>query len=211
MIKIKNLTHYYNKDKAIDDISLNINNGQFICFIGESGSGKSTLLSILSTLLKPTSGDVCFNNLNYTDIQNIDKFRKENIGFIFQFHYLINYLTVKENIKLANKKVKDEEIKNLLSTLGIKSLIDKYPNEISGGQRQRVAIARALINNPKVIFADEPTGNLDSNNSLKVFELFKELSEKGTTIIVATHDKNLAKMANKIYELKDGKVDGKII
>lgn len=211
MIKIKNLTHYYNKDKAIDDISLNINNGEFISFIGESGSGKSTLLSILSTLLKPTSGDVYFNNLNYTDILNIDKFRKENIGFIFQFHYLINYLTVKENIKLANKKVKDVEIKNLLSTLGIENLIDKYPNEISGGQRQRVAIARALINNPKVIFADEPTGNLDSNNSLKVFELLKELSEKGTTIIVATHDKNLAKMANKIYELKDGKIDGKII
>ena len=211
MIKIKNLTHYYNKDKALDNINLEINNSEFICFIGESGSGKSTLLSILSTLLKPTSGDVCFNNLNYKDIQNIDKFRKENIGFIFQFHYLINYLTVKENIKLANKKAKDEEIKTLLSTLGIENLIDKYPNEISGGQRQRVAIARALINNPKVIFADEPTGNLDSNNSLKVFELFKELSKKGTTIIVATHDKNLAKIANKIYELKDGKIDGKII
>ena len=211
MNKKKNLTHYYNKDKALDDINLEINNSEFICFIGESGSGKSTLLSILSTLLKPTSGDVCFNNLNYKDIQNIDKFRKENIGFIFQFHYLINYLTVKENIKLANKKAKEEEIKTLLSTLGIENLIDKYPNEISGGQRQRVAIARALINNPKVIFADEPTGNLDSNNSLKVFELFKELSKKGTTIIVATHDKNLAKIANKIYELKDGKIDGKII
>ena len=211
MIKIKNLTHYYNKDKALDDINLEINNSEFICFIGESGSGKSTLLSILSTLLKPTSADVYFNNLNYKDIQNIDKFRKENIGFIFQFHYLINYLTVKENIKLANKNCKDEEIKTLLSTLGIENLIDKYPNEISGGQRQRVAIARALINNPKVIFADEPTGNLDSNNSLKVFELFKELSKKGTTIIVATHDKNLAKIANKIYELKDGKIDGKII
>ena len=211
MIKIKNLTHYYNKDKALDNINLEINNSEFICFIGESGSGKSTLLSILSTLLKPTSADVYFNNLNYKDIQNIDKFRKENIGFIFQFHYLINYLTVKENIKLANKKAKDEEIKTLLSTLGIENLIDKYPNEISGGQRQRVAIARALINNPKVIFADEPTGNLDSNNSLKVFELFKELSEKGTTIIVATHDKDLAQMANKIYELKDGKVDGTII
>ena len=211
MIKIKNLTHYYNKDKALDNINLEINNSEFICFIGESGSGKSTLLSILSTLLKPTSADVYFNNLNYKDIQNIDKFRKENIGFIFQFHYLINYLTVKENIKLANKKAKDDEIKTLLSTLGIENLIDKYPNEISGGQRQRVAIARALINNPKVIFADEPTGNLDSNNSLKVFELFKELSKKGTTIIVATHDKNLAQMANKIYELKDGKIDGKII
>lgn len=211
MIKVTNLTHYYNKDKALDNINLEINNSEFICFIGESGSGKSTLLSILSTLLKPTSADVYFNNLNYKDIVNIDKFRKENIGFIFQFHYLINYLTVKENIKLANKKAKDEEIKTLLSTLGIQNLIDKYPNEISGGQRQRVAITRALINNPKIIFADEPTGNLDSKNSLKVFELFKELSKKGTTIIVATHDKNLAQMANKIYELKDGEIDEKII
>ena len=206
MIKIKNLTHYYNKDKALDDINLEINNSEFICFIGESGSGKSTLLSILSTLLKPTSGDVCFNNLNYKDIQNIDKFRKENIGFIFQFHYLINYLTVKENIKLANKNCKDEEIKTLLSTLGIENLIDKYPNEISGGQRQRVAIARAMINNPKIIFADEPTGNLDSKNSLNVFELFKTLTNKGTTIIVATHDKNLALKADIMYEVKDGKL-----
>ena len=207
MIKIKNLTHYYNKDKALDNINLEINNSEFICFIGESGSGKSTLLSILSTLLKPTSADVYFNNLNYKDIQNIDKFRKENIGFIFQFHYLINYLTVKENIKLANKKAKDEEIKTLLSTLGIENLIDKYPNEISGGQRQRVAIARALINKPKVIIADEPTGNLDSKNSLNVFEIFKKLSQEQVTIIVATHDKNLAQIANKIYEVKDGKIN----
>ena len=207
MIKIKNLTHYYNKDKALDDINLEINNSEFICFIGESGSGKSTLLSILSTLLKPTSGDVCFNNLNYKDIQNIDKFRKENIGFIFQFHYLINYLTVKENIKLANEKATKNEIHNLLKILRIENLSNKYPNEISGGQRQRVAIARALINKPKVIIADEPTGNLDSKNSLNVFEIFKKLSQEQVTIIVATHDKNLAQIANKIYEVKDGKIN----
>ena len=207
MMKITNLTHYYNKDKALENINLEIKSGEFIAIIGESGSGKSTLLSILSTLLKPTSGDIVYENTNYKDIKNIDEFRKNNIGFIFQFHYLINYLSVKENINLANEKASKEEIFDLLKLLGIENLIDKYPNEISGGQRQRVAIARALINNPKIIFADEPTGNLDSKNSLNVFELFKTFANKGTTIIVATHDKSLAELANKIYEVKDGQIE----
>ncbi|AXX89067.1 peptide ABC transporter ATP-binding protein [Arcobacter suis] len=207
MIKVTNLTHYYNKDLALENINLEIKSGEFIAIIGESGSGKSTLLSILSTLLKPTSGDIVYENINYKDIKNIDDFRKNNIGFIFQFHYLINYLSVKENINLANEKASKEEIFDLLTLLGIENLIDKYPNEISGGQRQRVAIARALINNPKIIFADEPTGNLDSKNSLNVFELFKTFANKGTTIIVATHDKSLAALANKIYEVKDGKIE----
>ncbi|MDD3055133.1 MAG: ABC transporter ATP-binding protein [Aliarcobacter sp.] len=207
MMKVTNLTHYYNKDKALENINLEIKSGEFIAIIGESGSGKSTLLSILSTLLKPTSGDIVYKGINYKDIKNIDDFRKNNIGFIFQFHYLINYLSVKENINLANEKASKDEIFNLLKLLGIQNLIDKYPNEISGGQRQRVAIARALINNPKIIFADEPTGNLDSKNSLNVFELFKTFANIGTTIIVATHDKSLAKLANKIYEVKDGKIE----
>ena len=207
MMKITNLTHYHNKDLALQNINLEIKSGEFIAIIGESGSGKSTLLSILSTLLKPTSGDIVYEKINYKDIKNIDDFRKNNIGFIFQFHYLINYLSVKENINLANEKASKEEIFDLLKLLGIENLIDKYPNEISGGQRQRVAIARALINNPKIIFADEPTGNLDSKNSLNVFELFKTFANKGTTIIVATHDKSLAELANKIYEVKDGKIE----
>lgn len=206
MMKVSNLTHYYNKDLALENINLQIKSGEFVAIIGESGSGKSTLLSILSTLLKPSSGDIVYENTNYKDIKNIDEFRKNNIGFIFQFHYLINYLSVKENINLANEKASKKEILDLLTLLGIENLIDKYPNEISGGQRQRVAIARALINNPKVIFADEPTGNLDSKNSLNVFEIFKSLCEKGTTIIVATHDKELANLTNKIYEVKDGKI-----
>ncbi|MCG3711939.1 ABC transporter ATP-binding protein [Aliarcobacter butzleri] len=206
MIKAVHLTHYYNKDLALENINLQINKGEFICLVGESGSGKSTLLSLLSTLLKQTSGQLFFEGKNYKDIEDIDSFRRTNIGFIFQFHYLINYLTVKENIKLAKEKATHEEIYNLLKILKIENLIDKYPNEISGGQKQRVAIARALINRPKVIIADEPTGNLDSKNSLNVFEIFKRLSEGGTTIIVATHDKDLAKFANKIYEVKDGKI-----
>ena len=207
MIKVKNLTHYYNNDKALENINLEINKGEFICLVGESGSGKSTLLSIISTLLKPTKGELFFENLNYKNIKDIDNFRKTNIGFIFQFHYLINYLTVKENIKIANEKATENEIHNLLKILRIENLSNKYPNEISGGQRQRVAIARALINKPKVIIADEPTGNLDSKNSLNVFEIFKKLSQEQVTIIVATHDKNLAQIANKIYEVKDGKIN----
>ena len=207
MIKVKNLTHYYNNDKALENINLEINKGEFICLVGESGSRKSTLLSIISTLLKPTKGELFFENLNYKNIKDIDDFRKTNIGFIFQFHYLINYLTVKENIKLANEKATENEIHNLLKILRIENLSNKYPNEISGGQRQRVSIARALINKPKVIIADEPTGNLDSKNSLNVFEIFKKLSQEQVTIIVATHDKNLAQIANKIYEVKDGKIN----
>lgn len=207
MIKVKNLTHYYNNDKALENINLEINKGEFICLVGESGSGKSTLLSIISTLLKPTKGELFFENLNYKNIKDIDDFRKTNIGFIFQFHYLINYLTVKENIKLANEKATDNEVYNLLKILRIENLSNKYPNEISGGQRQRVSIARALINKPKVIIADEPTGNLDSKNSLNVFEILKKLSQEQVTIIVATHDKNLAQIANKIYEVKDGKIN----
>lgn len=206
MIKVTNLSHYYNKDLALKDINLEIKKAQFVSIIGESGSGKSTLLSVLSTLLKPSSGEIVYEDTNYKNLKNIDNFRRENIGFIFQFHYLINYLSVKENINLANKKASKQEILELLKSLGIENLIDKYPNEISGGQRQRVAIARAMVNNPKVIFADEPTGNLDSKNSLNVFDLFKTLTKKGTTVIVATHDKNLALKADITYEVKDGKL-----
>lgn len=206
MIKVINLSHYYNKDLALENINLEIKKGEFVSIIGESGSGKSTLLSVLSTLLKPSSGEIVYEDTNYKNLKNIDNFRRENIGFIFQFHYLINYLSVKENINLANKKASKQEILELLKSLGIENLIDKYPNEISGGQRQRVAIARAMVNNPKVIFADEPTGNLDSKNSLNVFDLFKTLTKKGTTIIVATHDKNLALKTDITYEVKDGKL-----
>lgn len=204
MISLKNITHKYDKEFALKNITLEIKKGSFVAITGESGSGKTTLLSILSTLLKPTSGEAFFEGINYKNIKNIDEFRQKNIGFIFQFHYLINYLTVKENINLAKENATKEEIKNLLTLLKIEKLIDAYPNEISGGQRQRVAIARALINNPKVIFADEPTGNLDSNNSLNVFNIFKELSQKGVTIIVATHDKTLAAFADINIKVKDG-------
>ena len=204
MIKAQNISHNYGNDMALQNINFEIKKGEFLAIIGESGSGKSTLLSILSTLLKPSSGDVYFEGTNFKDIKNIDTFRQKNIGFIFQFHYLINYLTIKENIQIAKENVTEKDIEELLEILGIKNIINKYPNEISGGQRQRAAIARALINKPKVIFADEPTGNLDSRNSQNIFEVLKKLSNEGTTIIVATHDMNLASKADKTIEVIDG-------
>ena len=206
IIEAKNLSHDYNGDVALKDINMQINKGEFISIVGESGSGKTTLLSILSTLLKPKDGEIFFENKNYKDIKNIDSFRKNDIGFIFQFHYLINYLNLLENVKLANKKASNEEILKIFKLLNIEDLQHKFPNQISGGQRQRVAIARALINNPKVIFADEPTGNLDSKNAQAVFEIFKKLSNNGTTIIVATHNKELAQTCDKTYEVKDGQL-----
>lgn len=206
MIKVKNISHFYGKDKALENINLTIKKGEFVSIVGESGSGKSTLLSILSTLLNPSKGEVLFEDINSKEIKNIDTFRQKNVGFVFQFHYLINYLTVSENIKLANENATKKEINALLEMLSIQDIANKYPSEISGGQRQRAAIARALVNNPKIIFADEPTGNLDSNNSQNVFDIFKQLSNEGTTIIVATHDTTLASQTDKTYEVKDGQL-----
>lgn len=206
IIEASNISHDYNGDIALKNINLNIKKGEFICLIGESGSGKTTLLSILSSLLKAKSGELKFEDNDYKNISNIDSFRQKNIGFIFQFHYLINYLNCQENIQLANEKISKKEIDALLEKFNIKSLAKKFPTEISGGQRQRVAIARALINNPKVLFADEPTGNLDSKNAQIVFDMFKNLAQEGMTIVVATHNKNLAQMANKIVEVEDGTI-----
>jgi len=206
ILKASNISHDYNGDVALQNINLEIKEGEFICLIGESGSGKTTLLSILSTLLKPKKGTLFFKKEQYSNIKDINKFRRDNIGFVFQFHHLINYLTLLENVQLANDLANRKKIDEIFTLLDIQKIKSKYPTQISGGQRQRAAIARALINEPKIIFADEPTGNLDSKNAQKVFELFKDLSNKGTTIIVATHNKDLAQMADKIYKVKDGQI-----
>lgn len=206
MIKARNISHNYNQDTALKGVNFEVARGEFVSIVGESGSGKSTLLSILSTLLKPTSGSLEFEGLAYDEILDIDTFRRQNIGFVFQFHYLINYLTIKENIQIANEDATNQQIIKILELLNIEDIIDRFPHEISGGQRQRAAICRALINKPSVIFADEPTGNLDSKNSQNVFDIFRQLSLEGTTIITATHDINLASQSDKIYEVKDGQL-----
>jgi len=202
MIEIKNICHKYGDETVLHGIDLTIEKGSFTILAGESGSGKSTLLSIVSTLLKPTEGSVLFEGKAVAHMPNLDSFRNMQIGFVFQFHYLISYLTVYENVAMVTRRSSDE-IDALLERLGIAALKNKYPDEISGGQRQRAAIARAMINEPAYIFADEPTGNLDSVNTASVFSLLRQTD---ATVIVATHDLSQVRESDRIITLKDGKV-----
>ena len=206
MISASNLSHFYGKEQVLYDVSLEIKTGEFVFLSGTSGSGKSTLLSILSTLLKPSQGELFIEDTSVEKITDLDFFRQSRIGFVFQFHYLINYLSVYENIKLAALDEKKKNINSLLDELGILELAKRYPNEISGGQRQRVALARALINEPRIIFADEPTGSLDSANSTLVYELLAKAVHKGTTVIVASHDQQIQDYASSTLRMVDGKI-----
>jgi putative ABC transport system ATP-binding protein len=206
MITASHLSHFYGKEQVLFDISLEIKAGEFVFLSGDSGSGKSTLLSILSTLLRPSQGELFIEDTSVEKITDLDYFRQSKIGFVFQFHYLINYLSVYENIKLAALNDKKKNINTLLDELGILDLAKRYPNEISGGQRQRVALARALINQPSIIFADEPTGSLDSTNSTLVYELLAKTVHKGTTVIVASHDQQIQAYATSTIRMKDGKI-----
>lgn len=202
MLHLSNISHEYDNETILHDISLTIENNTFNVITGESGSGKSTLLSIISTLLKPTKGELFFDKVSSDNIPDINHFRNQKIGFVFQFHYLISHLTVYENIAMVTKRSRDE-IEALLNRLDIGKLRNKYPDQISGGQRQRVAVARAMINRPQYIFADEPTGNLDSKNSSIVFNLLRELD---ATVIVATHDLSRINPSDRVITLKDGRL-----
>jgi len=200
MLRLEHISHEYDHESILHDISLDIEKKSFNIITGESGSGKSTLLSIISTLLKPTEGKLYFNDVESADIPNINHFRNQKVGFVFQFHYLIGHLTVYENIAMVTRRSR-MEILAMLEKLDIQALANKYPDQISGGQRQRAAIARAMINEPEYIFADEPTGNLDSKNSQVVFELLRGLD---ATVIVATHDLSRILPEDRIIQLKDG-------
>ncbi len=200
MIEMKHVFHDYDSERILHNINLSIPDKQFTVITGESGSGKSTLLSILSTLLRPSEGELLFDGKGIEAWGDINRFRNEQIGFVFQFHYLISHLSVYENIAMVTKRSK-EEIEALLHQLDIAELGNKYPDQISGGQRQRAAIARAIINKPRYIFADEPTGNLDSMNSDRVFDLLRSLD---ATVIVATHDHSHIRSEDRIISLKDG-------
>ena len=203
-ITANHLTHYYGEECVLNDVTVSVEAGKFVAIIGESGSGKTTLLSILSTLLKPTSGEVLFEGKGCEQWGNIDEFRRKNIGFVFQFHYLISYLTLRENIALG--AIDSNTVEPLMRALGIEKLSRRYSDEVSGGQRQRAAIARALVNAPSVVFADEPTGNLDTKNAIMVYELFKRFATEGTGFVVASHDKKIADYADIIIEMEDGKI-----
>ena len=201
-IEALGVEHFYGHEKVLNGVDITIEPGSFTAIIGESGSGKTTLLSILSTLLQPSKGSVKYDGKTLSELGNIDHFRQHNIGFVFQFHYLISYLSLRENVGLA--ALDSALIDPLMGSLGIERLAKRYSDEVSGGERQRAAIARALINRPSVVFADEPTGNLDTKNALGVYELFKRFASEGTGFVVASHDKKIADYADIIIEMEDG-------
>lgn len=205
-IDAKNLEHFYGQEQVLRGVDIAIRPGEFVAITGESGSGKTTLLSILSTLLRPSRGEVYYDGKSMEAVGNIDTFRRHTIGFVFQFHYLIGYLTLRENIALAALAEYAGQIDPLMERLGIERLSRRYSDEVSGGERQRAAIARALINSPRVVFADEPTGNLDTKNALGVYELFAQFSREGTAFVVASHDKKITEFADTIIEMEDGVV-----
>ena len=197
--------------KVINDISCMIEKGEMVAVTGSSGAGKSTLLQICAGLMKPTRGNVIFegNDLYAMKNEQFAEFRRNHIGYVFQHFNLLSMLTVHENIAipslLNNKKPNEDKLCEITDILGITNRLEHFPAEISGGEQQRVAIARALINDPQCIFADEPTGNLDGASTQEVMELFCKLNRDGRTIIIVTHDPEVAKYCNRLITIVDGK------
>lgn len=217
ILEVNNLCKNYGKGttlvKALDDVSFSVEEGDFVAIVGSSGSGKSTLLHILGAVDKPTSGKVTIGGVDVFKQKDDDLavFRRRKVGLIYQFYNLIPILDVYENmtlpIMLDGKKVDEKYLKELIEILGLERRVNHLPNELSGGQQQRVSIGRALISKPDIILADEPTGNLDSKSSKDIIDLLKLSNEKyKQTIIMITHDMNLAKEANRIITLDDGKI-----
>lgn len=203
-----------NQVVALKGINLTINTGDYICVMGPSGAGKSTLLNVLSTIDLPTGGKVLINNTNIMTMSEnqMCDFRYKNLGFIFQDFNLIDSLTVHENIAvpLTMAGVKKDEIyqrvNDIAKKINIDTLLNKYPTECSGGQRQRIAIARALVTNPTLIIADEPTGNLDTQNSHEIMMIFNQLNKEGVTILMVTHDTLIASYSKKLLYISDGEI-----
>ena len=217
ILRVENLSKIYGKGetavKALDNVSFSVNKGDFVAVIGPSGSGKSTLLHILGGVDTPTSGKVFVEN---TDVYSLNEtklaiFRRRQIGLIYQFYNLIPVLNVRENITLPllldRRNVDQGQFEEIISTLGLTDRLYHLPNQLSGGQQQRVSIGRALINNPALVLADEPTGNLDSKNSAEIIELLKLSNKKyNQTLIIITHDERIALQANRIISIEDGRI-----
>ena len=217
ILKVQNIIkEYANGDKklyALNDVSFTIEQGEFVAIVGASGSGKSTLLHILGGIDKPTNGKVYING---TDISSLKKdkltiFRRRNIGIVYQFYNLIPTLNVEDNITLPilldNKHINKEKLNKLINLLGLENRRTALPSELSGGEEQRVSIGRALINEPVIVLADEPTGNLDSKSSKEIVDIFKYYNKAyKQTLIMVTHDEKIALQADRIIEIRDGKI-----
>jgi len=217
MISVNNISKTFNNKTVLDNISLDVKEGEIISIVGPSGAGKTTLLNIISTLDKPDKNidsKVYINGIDVLSLNDIklSKFRNTQIGFIFQFHELLPEFSAIENvlipaiIKGVNKRKSRAKALELLDSLGLADVVDQFPSQLSGGEQQRVAVARALINDPKIIFADEPSGNLDTKSSKLLHELFFKLREKHKiTFIIVTHNKELSNMTDRKLNLIDGK------
>jgi lipoprotein-releasing system ATP-binding protein len=214
LIRLSGIKKTVGSEQILKGIDLEIYEGEFVSIIGASGSGKSSLLYILGLLDKPTEGEVFFEDekIDYSKDKRLSYLRNSKIGFVFQFHYLVQELSLLDNVILPAIKrgvpIKEarERAMVLLEKLGLKGKENRKPYEISGGEMQRTAIARALINQPKVLLADEPTGNLDSTNTQRVMDIFKEINKSQTTIVMVTHEIDLARQTKRIVELRDGSV-----
>lgn len=215
IIKTKNLVKTFEKGqvRALDGINLEIQRGEFISIVGPSGSGKSTLLHMIGALDLPTSGEVIVDGINLAKNKKLEEVRSKKIGFVFQLHNLIPTLNSLENVLIPTfetklpRKEKQNKAKRILDSVGLGNRTNTIPTKLSGGERQRVAIARALINDPIVILADEPTGDLDSKTGQKIIELLKRVNEtSNTTLIIVTHDLTIADQAQRKIEIIDGKI-----
>ena len=217
LIELRNIQKYYDvgKDKlhVLKSVNLNIETGDFVVIMGKSGGGKSTLLNVLGLLDRFEEGEYIFDGKDVTHLTEVERshFRNRNIGFIFQQFHLIGTLTIGQNIELPlqydnrlGKKERLERVKHQLQMVGLLEKINQYPHELSGGQHQRLSIARALINEPQLIFADEPTGALDTNTSNEIMNILYNLNQAGKTIVMVTHDPDLVKYASKVIYLRDG-------
>jgi len=216
VVETRNLTKVFGDGgevRALDGVNLIVRQGEFLSVMGPSGSGKSTLLHLIGALDRPTEGQILIRGQDLATVKDLDRFRNEEVGFVFQLHNLIPTLSAVENVEIPlyeqplSEKKRRQRAAELLDLVGMGDRMDHLPGQLSGGERQRVAIARALVNDPAIVLADEPTGNLDSQSGQDVMALLQELNERrGTTIIVVTHDPAVARSTKRVVTLRDGRI-----
>lgn len=216
LLEIKNVSKIYGPLKALDNVSLNVEDGEWVAIMGPSGSGKSTMMNIIGCMDKPTKGEVLLDGVDIAkeSDKKLTAIRRDKIGLIFQQFHLVNYLTAVENVMVSqyyHSMPDEKEALEALERVGLKDRAKHLPSQLSGGEQQRVCIARALINHPEIVLADEPTGNLDEDNENIVLDIFKQLHREGTTLIVVTHDPEVAEEAQRTVVLEHGRLVKEII